>query len=296
MSSSELGKLVSTDLRKAWPHEAHDFTPWLAENLDRLSDVIGIELDLEGCEVQVGPYRADIVANEPADGTRVLIENQLEDANLQHLGQVLAYLAGLEAKIVVWIAKEFDEQHRSAIRWLNDHTDDPFAFFAVRIRVVQIGKSPLAPIFEVLERPNEWDRRVQEATRTGELSELGQFRRTFWNHVASKYPNEVRSNYAAAYVRHDVEGVELAITQYLAQREVGVFLVGKRGEPDKEVLARIKPYRKSLRQELGAKAGDKWGTSVLAVDTRDPANWDRAADWLHEQRKKYERVLRESGA
>ncbi len=96
MSSSELGKLVSTDLRKAWPQEAHDFTPWLAENLDRLSGVIGIELDLEGCEVQVGPYRADIVANEPADGTRVLIENQLEDANLQHLGQVLAYLAGLE--------------------------------------------------------------------------------------------------------------------------------------------------------------------------------------------------------
>ena len=144
MSSSELGKLVSTDLRKAWPQEAHDFTPWLAENLDRLSGVIGIELDLEGCEVQVGPYRADIVANEPADGTRVLIENQLEAANLQHLGQVLAYLAGLEAKIVVWIAKEFDEQHRSAIRWLNDHTDDPLAFFAVRIRVVQIGKSPLA--------------------------------------------------------------------------------------------------------------------------------------------------------
>ena len=294
MSPSELGKLVSADLRKAWSHEAHDFTPWLAKNLDCLSGVIGLDLDLEGCEVQVGPYRADIVANDPSDGTRVLIENQLENANPQHLGQVLAYLAGLEAKIVVWIAKEFDEQHRSAIRWLNDHTDDPFAFFAVRVRVVRIGKSPLAPVFEVLERPNEWDRRVQENARTGELSELGQFRRDFWNHVASRHPTEVRPNYAASSVRHHVEEVGLGVTLYVARHEVGVFLVGKRGERDKDVLARVKPYRKALQEKLGVKPGDKWGTTVLAMDTRDQTNWDRAAKWLHEQRKTYEQLLRET--
>lgn len=293
MSSSELGQLESADLRKAWSHEARNFTPWLAKNLNRLSDVIGLDLDLEGCEVQVGPYRADIVANDPADGTRVLIENQLENANLQHLGQILAYLAGLEAKIVVWIAKEFDEQHRSAIRWLNDHTEDPFAFFAVRVRVVRIGESPLAPVFDVLERPNEWDRRVQESARSGELSELGQFRCDFWNHVASKYPNEVRLNYAAGYVRHRVEGTGLAITQYVALREVGVFLVGKRGERDKDALARIKPHRKAL-EKLGVEPRDKWATTVLAMKTRDEENWDQAAEWLHEQRKKYEQVLREA--
>ena len=290
--TAELGELVTADLRKAWSHEAHDFTPWLAENLDRLSEVIGLNLDIEGREVQVGPYRADIVANDPSDGTRVLIENQLENADLQHLGQVLAYLAGLEAKVVVWIAKEFDEQHRSAIRWLNDHTDDPFAFFAVRVRVVQIAESPLAPVFEVLERPNEWDRRVHDDVRTGELSELGQFRRDFWNHVASRHPTEVRPNYAASSVRHDVEATDLAVTQFVARHEVGVFLVGKRGERDKEVLARVKPYRKALQEKLGVKLRDKWGTSVLAMDTRDPTNWDRAAEWLHDQRKKYEQVLR----
>jgi len=78
MGTSKLGRLESEDLREAWSHEAHDFTPWLAENLDRLSEAIGLDLDLEGCEVQVGPYRADIVANDPSDGTRVLIENQLK--------------------------------------------------------------------------------------------------------------------------------------------------------------------------------------------------------------------------
>ena len=196
---------------------------------------------------------------------------------------------------MVWIAKEFDEQHRSAIRWLNDHTDDPFAFFPVRVRVVQIGRSPLAPVFEVLERPNEWDRRVQETARTGELSELGRFRRDFWNHVASRYPNEVRQNYAASSARHDVEEAGLAVTQYVAQREVGVFLVGERGERDEDVRGRIKPYQKVLREKLGVKLRDKYGTTVLAMNTRDRSNWDRAADWLHEQRKEYERVLRKSG-
>jgi len=294
MSARELGRLESANLRKAWPHEAQHFTPWLAENLGRLSEAIGLDLELEGCEIKVGPYRADIVANDPSDGTRVLIENQLENANLQHLGQVLAYLAGLEAKVVVWIAKEFDEQHRSAIRWLNDHTDDPFAFFAVRVRVVRIGKSPLAPVFEVLERPNGWDRRVLESTRTGELTKLGQFRRDFWNHVASKYPKEVRRDYAASSVRHDVEEVGLAVTQYVAQREVGVFLVGKRGERNKDVVARVQPYRKALQEKLGVKPRDKWGTTAFAMDTRDETNWDRAAEWLHEQRKKYEQVLREA--
>ncbi len=296
MNASELGKLVSTDLRNAWAHEAHDFTPWLAENLDRLSDVIGVDLDLEGCEVQVGPYRADIVASDPADGTRVLIENQLEHANLQHLGQVLAYLAGLEAKVVVWIAKEFDEQHRSAIRWLNDHTDDPFAFFAVRVRVVQIGKSPLAPVFDVLERPNGWDRRVHETTRTGELSELGQFRRAFWNHVASKYPGEVKPNRAASWVSHYVKEASLGVTQYVSRNEVGVYLAGKRGEGTNSLRAKAEAHRATIEQELGVTGFGEWCGTSLDVDMRDQGNWDRAAEWLHDQRLAYERVLRRKTA
>ena len=292
MSASELGKLESTDLRKAWSHEAHDFTPWLANNLDHLYDAIGLDLDLEGCEVHVGPYRADIVANDPSDGTRVLIENQLEDANLQHLGQILAYLAGLEAKIVVWIAKEFDEQHRSAIRWLNDHTEDPFAFFAIRVRVVRIGESPLAPVLEVLERPNEWDRRVQESARTGELSDLGQFRRDFWNHLASKHPEDVKPHRAASWVSHYIEKAGVGVTLYLAYNAVGLYLTGKRGERTEALQAKAEPYRAQLEQELGVGQLDEWWGTSLDLNMHDRTNWDRAADWLHEQRLTYERVLR----
>ena len=163
MSIPKLGRLERVDVRKAWSHEAQDFTPWLADNLGRLSSQLGIDLELEGTEVEVGSYRADIVARVPQTDDRVLIENQLELANLQHLGQVLAYLAGLEAKIVVWIAKGFKDEHLSAIRWLNEHTVAPFAFFAVQVGVVQIADSQLAPVFEVLERPNDWNRQVQSS-------------------------------------------------------------------------------------------------------------------------------------
>lgn len=159
------GRLEDVEPRSAWAHEAHAFTPWLAENLDRLSEAIGIPLELTGREVGVGRYSADILASSPGDGAVVLIENQLEASDHTHLGQILTYLAGLEAQVVIWLAPQFREEHLSALRWLNQHTDDRFSFFAVRLRVVKIGNSPPAPLFDILEKPNTWDRRVQQKAR-----------------------------------------------------------------------------------------------------------------------------------
>ena len=137
-----LAELKDVAPRAVWEHEARDFTPWLAENLERLSQAIGIPLELEGTEVQVEQFAADIVAVDPEDGSRVLIENQLAASDHDHLGKILTYLAGVQAQTVVWVAPRFEEAHRSAVRWLNDHTVEPFAFFAVRVRVVQIADSP----------------------------------------------------------------------------------------------------------------------------------------------------------
>lgn len=299
MGIPNLGTIEDVELRRAWKHEAQHFTPWLAKHLNHLSKVLGIRLEYEGHEMHVGPYRADIVARNPMDNSRILIENQLEDANLQHLGQVLAYLAGLEATVVVWIARSFDEAHRSAIRWLNDHTTDPFAFFAVQVRVVRIGDSPLAPIFDVLEKPNEWDRRVHDKARRAGLSDLGEFRREFWNHVASRHPEEVKPNYAASNVYHEVEEAKARISLYVYTGGVGIFLVPPIGD-DSDFLPRVTPLLKPLRMalkkatsaeevDLSAHAG-----MTLEIDPRDRTNWDRMADWLHERRVIYERVLRET--
>ena len=109
----EFGELKNVNLRDVWGHEANDFTPWLAANVERLSKAIGIPLELEGTEVDVERFSADVVARNPSDDSRVLIENQLEDSDHTHLGQILTYLAGLEARTVVWIARNFHESHRS---------------------------------------------------------------------------------------------------------------------------------------------------------------------------------------
>ena len=160
----EFSELRNVDLRKAWPNETQHFTPWLSDNLARLSESIDITLELEGTEVRVDQFSADILARCPENDSRVLIENQLEATDHTHLGQILTYLAGLEAQTIVWIARDFHGAHLSAIRWLNEHTIDPFAFFAVKVTVVRIGddeSSPVAPLFEVLERPSGWDRTIR---------------------------------------------------------------------------------------------------------------------------------------
>ena len=277
--------------------------PWLADNLDRLAKEIGLELECEGTEVHVGPLRADIVARNPRDDSRVLIENQLEHADLHHLGQVLAYLAGLEAKAVVWVAKGFDEAHLSALRWLNEHTGETFAFFAVRVRVVRIGDSPLAPVFEVLERPNDWDRRVQDTVQARELTELGRFRRDFWAHVSKRHEGEAPLGYARSNVFHRVEEAGRRVCQYVAVDGVGVYFTQERGESEEEALAAVARSVEWLRAETqGAEMLDDniewqaWGPSFLKTDSRDRSNWDRMADWLHERRQLYERALREAGS
>ena len=297
MNQLELGTLEQVEVRQVWPHEAYDFTPWLAENLDKLSAVLQVDLEREGTEVQVGRYRADIVARIPQDDTRVLIENQIDEANLQHLGQVLAYLAGLDAEIVVWIATGFDEAHLSAIRWLNEHTADPFAFFAIRLEVVCIGDSKPAPVFDVLERPNRWQRQAQEVNRSGELSEVGRFRREFWAHFASRIPDApgLRPGYAGSNVWHRIEGADVSIVQFLSAGRVGVYLSGRWGESRDAAGERIEPYAAKIRETLSdyGMRDSKFGPcySALSADTSDRRNWDKMTDWLDNRRRAYAQAL-----
>ncbi len=300
MNNSDLGKLQPVDIRQAWANEAQNFTPWLADNLDALAEVLKIDLELTDTEVSVGStsYRVDIVARNPQDDSRVLIENQLESADHRHLGQILAYMAGLEARVAVWVTPEFNDTHRSAIRWLNEHTDDKFSFFAVKVRVVKIGDSPPAPIFEVVESPNEWERQVHDAVQ-GAVSERGQFRLDFWAHFAQRIPDApgLRAGYGGSNVWHRVEQADIVISQYLAKDHVGVYLMGNWRESIKDAEPRIEPYVAAIKAAVDE--GDDFddGTNHRCViklrvgDSRDRANWDRMVDWLDDRRRRYEEVL-----
>ena len=162
-----LGKLKEIkDLRKVWPHEALDFTPWLAEedNLTLLADAVGLEITVDETESSVGDFNVDIYATETGTDRKIIIENQLEDTNHDHLGKLITYASGKSADIVIWVVKRAREEHRSAIEWLNNHTDENIAFFLVEIKLYQIGSSDIAVKFEVVEKPNDWTKEIKRNT------------------------------------------------------------------------------------------------------------------------------------
>ena len=179
--TTKLGKLESFPLQKCFPHEALDFTPWLAEaqNLEELARTLDMELELEGVEVPVGPYRADIVATDT--GNRVVIENQYGKTNHDHLGKTLTYAAGLQAKAVIWIAETFSDEHRRTFDFLNEVTTEDFRLYAIEMKLFRIGDSPPAPQFQVVARPNEYLRSVTTGGGSGDgLTETQKTYLKFW--------------------------------------------------------------------------------------------------------------------
>jgi hypothetical protein len=186
----QLGRLEPVRLRDAWWSEAGDFTPWLAapDNIVLLGKAIGIELEVESQEKNVGPFRADILCRDTVNGHYVLIENQLERTDHGHLGQLLTYAAGLDAVTIVWVASRFTEEHRAALDWLNNATRAGIDFFGLEIELWRIGDSAMAPKFNVVSKPNDWSKAVREqaaAIKSGQFTESQQRHLEFWTQFRS---------------------------------------------------------------------------------------------------------------
>ncbi len=179
-----LGKLEKVDPREYWKDEAKDFTPWLAqeENLELLGDTIGLRIELENTEIQVGKYRADIIARDVNSERTIIIENQLEKTNHDHLGKIITYASGLGAEIVIWVCNAVTDEHRNAIDWLNQISNEQIAFFALEIELWRINESPPAPKFNIVCSPNEWAKTVKE-TSSNPLSETRLLQGEFWREL-----------------------------------------------------------------------------------------------------------------
>lgn len=208
----ELGKIKRIDdLRAVWKHEALDFTPWLAqsENIKLLGEVIGIDIEVVETESNVDGFSADIVAVDINTGKPVIIENQLEETNHAHLGQIITYAAGKSASTLIWIVKKCREAHKAAINWLNKISDDGINFFIVEIELWQISGSLLAPKFNIIEQPNNWLKEVKK-TSTNYESVRNQERLSFWlgfnNYVFSDefYRKEFKSRKASCERFYDL--------------------------------------------------------------------------------------------
>lgn len=178
-----LGKLKEVNIRNVWQHEQYDFSKWLSlpDNIQELGDTIGLSLTDIETEKFVGGYRCDIICKDEITGKNVLIENQLEPSNHDHLGKIITYASGLDAAVVVWIVQEAREEHASAIEWLNKHTDDDLAFFLIEIHAFTIGDSKPAPQFRIIQQPNEFAKMVKEISKNTELNDSQTYRLEFWN-------------------------------------------------------------------------------------------------------------------
>lgn len=180
ISQINLSKLEEIkDLRKVWPNEASDFTPWLSQedNIALLADAVGFDITVEETESSVGDFYADIFASETGTDRKIIIENQLEDTNHEHLGKLITYASGKSADVVIWVVKHAREEHKAAVEWLNRHTDDNIGFFLCEVKLYRIGSSDPAVKFEVVEMPNGW---AKEAKKGKLPSELDQKRYDFW--------------------------------------------------------------------------------------------------------------------
>src|SRR5689334_7361750 len=154
--SADLGRVTSVPVREVWPHEAHDFTRWMLANADVLSDVLGIDLELTHNEHRVGDFSLDLLGVDRVTGERVIVENQLEQSDHGHLGQILTYAGGTDPTTIVWCAPSFRDEHRAAIDWINERTDENTRFFAVEVAAVKIDESRPAPMFKLVAQPNDW--------------------------------------------------------------------------------------------------------------------------------------------
>jgi hypothetical protein len=178
----KLGKLQEIDIRTIWPHEQYDFSKWLAseDSICELGDILGFELTDVETEKFVGNYRCDIFCKDEITGKTVLIENQLESTDHDHLGKIITYASGLDADVIVWVVRSARDEHASAIEWLNKHTDADIAFFLMEVHAYQIGNSDPAPQFKIIEQPNDFVKTVKRISAGTELNESQQHRLEFW--------------------------------------------------------------------------------------------------------------------
>ena len=203
MTTPNLAKIERVDLREAWPNEARDFTPWLAANIGELGEALGMDLELQQTEAAVGGYSLDVLATDLNEDRPVIIENQLEATNHDHLGKLLTYAAGYDANVIVWLTCKFRDEHRAALDWLNQRTGDDTQFFGVVVELLRIDQSRLAPQFRMVATPNEW--RKQTITKTRSTEAVNWSSRFAQNIRHQNNLDEIVQECAQAAVEHRTE-------------------------------------------------------------------------------------------
>ena len=227
------------------------------ENIELLNDILGLTLTDISKEVYVGLYRCDLVAVDESSGIKVIIENQLESSNHEHLGKIITYASGLDAQVVVWIVKNAKEEHRSAIEWLNNNTNSDINFFLIELHAYKIGDSLPAPYFEIIEKPNDFIKNNKVNGNKNELNKSQSERLIFWNRlneilIDKGKPFNVRKATTDHWYDVAIGSSSSHISIELVNKEkhvrIGLYMVD-----DKEYFDKLFANKDTIETQLGIK-------------------------------------------
>lgn len=279
------------DLRKIWPHEASNFTPWVADNVDLLADAVGLEITIDETESSVGDFNVDIYASETGTERKIIIENQLEDTDHDHLGKLITYASGKDADVIIWVVKHAREEHKAAIEWLNNHTDEKIGFFLCEIKLFRIGDSQIAPSFTVVEKPNDWTKEIKKTTAANPTQQL---RLEYWqafndyafqNVEFAKAFNKKKPSTDHWYsLSIGSSACEISILRIQKRKELDVELYIN---DDKELFKSVYAHRDKIESDMGVvldwrELPEKKASRIIAakdVELDDRDKWPEQFDW-----------------
>jgi len=299
-----LSKLNKVELREVWGHEAIDFTNWLArqENLEALGEEIGIDIKLIKTEADVGRFNVDILAEEGSGGRKIIIENQLEDTDHDHLGKIITYASGYDAEIIIWIVHDYKEEHQKAVDWLNDHTDENISFFLVKIELLQIDGSNPASRFDIIVSPNEWAKAIKNDVASGQLTDTKIQQLEFWkkfkNYVANR---DTRMRLQTPRPQHwynvsmGSSDAHVGLTVNTRENLIGCeFWISR----NKELFTFLSDHKEEIEKEIGEKAD--WVDSPISSSIKikkevssvfNQNELDQFFGWLYEKTVIFQKVF-----
>jgi hypothetical protein len=301
-----IGKFQKVALREIWKHEALDFTQWLAidENLELLSDVIGVTLSDAQTEVSVGKFNVDILAEDEND-KKVIIENQLEQTNHDHLGKIITYAAGLQAETIIWVVSNAREEHEQAINWLNENTTEDANFFLIVVEAWRIDNSAPAPRFNIIAKPNNWAKTVRQSGAGNKVTDTKLKQQAFWEKLRA-YGEENAKNFRGwqkASPQHWINasigksGVHITATIDTRQSLVGVQVYIS---DNKELFYGLENKKQEIERSLGFPANwqglpEKKASYVginRSGDILDESQEQELVEWIHEKAEQFSKVFK----
>jgi len=301
----QLGKIQQVDLREVWPNEASSFTPWLEENPEELGEILGLDLEFVR-EKPVGKFSLDLFGTDLNTGRKVIVENQLETSNHNHLGQLLTYAGGVEPSVIVWLAKSIRQEHRAALEWLNSVTDSETVFFGVEVKAIRIGNSEPAPMLDLVVEPNSWVKEVRGSSGGNFDSEkskaYGEFWRTMIDEVSTELPEFASRkpwNRGWLPIGQGVSGVRLTLVFYAQGLRTEFYFGSSQQELNQSRFDAVFERRDSIEAAAGTSL--EWealeGRKACRIalygpdgDITETDRWDEYRKWFTESYKLFKEL------